>query len=307
MVFPDKFTFRYCNDTYKAASDGDRVRVYPPGNGPELYYPLSMAERFVESGKWVDVKQVIVPSLLEASGIKLGDDVVVIDAGGVYSEYGKWAASRGLTSKWDRWRRLAGGTKGKAVYIGTWDNGPASEATLLVAIEVSGNVYIYGRNALRPSLTKSCNGIDAEGNPKNFTIDDLETLQRVETRYRTYIVVPNSHSGENTDGPFVLTGRSGWSTFYNELPAPVGNKTPTITGDADIDEQFLSVAVYERPDGNHLTLDLKAKGPLVWMSKLHPEYARTKKEVTLRAELKAVDMSMATLVTRKSEIEASLA
>lgn len=116
-----------------------------------------------------------------------------------------------------------------------------------------------------------CNGVDAEGNPLNFTEKDLKVFQRMEfANGCVFIVVHGSYEeelvGVGKDG----RGINSWMPF----------------GVEDCDD-WNTVAVYSKKEFQNDVLDASTKGKLIWMSNNHPDIVKadTAKAVKL-AEIK---------------------
>jgi hypothetical protein len=80
-------------------------------------------------------------------------------------------------------------------YTITWDNTDPSDTYTSAVYTVSSTKRIVNQGdwmIINEDKVSQCNGIDADGNQFNFTVDMLELCQVVQTRdSRMYLVVPN--------------------------------------------------------------------------------------------------------------------
>lgn len=125
------------------------------------------------------------------------------------------------------------------------------------------------------------NGFDAEGNPLNFTEDDLQLFQRVELENgKMHVVAPNVQTeGVYSGAKHALVTEVGWDMW-----------------DANNKNGFAPVAVYAAPSSNKCLLNPLEKGTLIWTSKDYENNKRKKElEDTITAKQREVEALMSEL------------
>lgn len=91
------------------------------------------------------------------------------------------------------------------------------------------------------------NGVDKDGNPKAFTVDDIKVGMRVKTANgEMYIAMPNVQH----DGTLALVDMTGWISCK--------------LADAGSASDYNVVEVYDVPNANYKLLNLDKHGDLLW-------------------------------------------
>ena len=277
---PVKFTMRrYTGDktVYTVIKDSeDFYTVQWPGNSAT--YSSEQVREFVRNGTWL-IEKIVTPA---PEGIKVGDTVEVIDDGKIYPAYEEWAIRQNLAF-WKYGGKPIEGSKLKVVAV---DEHLLNKAILLGVQDPSTYVtYIIGVDGVkRVESEPEANGVDAEGNPLNFTEDMLKPFQRVELRDRSgiHIVAHNVQSGYDTK--WALIHKHGWNTFSTNRE----NRGSTEPSPFDV------VAVYEAPGLNYELFDFDVKGKLVWTADTKAQVTARQKELQQKLITAATEVASAT-------------
>lgn len=131
-------------------------------------------------------------------------------------------------------------TKSGEEYLVTWKHGTEGSVRYVTS-------SAYDNVANKYWIIQQTNGVDAEGNPLNFTVEDLKPFMRAQTRCgRLYVVCPGT--GEDA---FHLVRETGHNRAYFDAAAVDGYTDSEIT------------AVYAQPAYWDM-LDPCTSGPLLW-------------------------------------------
>lgn len=130
-------------------------------------------------------------------------------------------------------------------YLVTWSHGSAGSCTY--------SAEIIQRNIEKGNwiIQQEANGVDAEGNPLNFTVEDLKPFMRVVLRNNNRYIVCPSHNGKEVH---LVSNNNlvGHNDAYFDANA-VGKTTTN----------FEIVKVYAQPQYWEM-LDVYEGGPLLW-------------------------------------------
>lgn len=140
---------------------------------------------------------------------------------------------------------------------------------------------VQGKWLMKEIPVQEPNGFDAEGNPLNFTEDDLQLFQRVELENgQVCVVAPNCYTDVSGNrAKFALVQKDFWVPWDlsgKDTPAPI--------------------AVYSAPIFNLSMLNPKVFGNLIWTSKDYENNKRKKElEDTITAKQREVEALMSEL------------
>lgn len=262
MTLPDTFKFRLPDEglehfvhtatvadgAVKVAWDAlylKQLRNETKAKGDSIWptVPLEQVTMWLNYGEWEIVNE----------KIEVGDIVEVVDAGKQYLHYLIWADAHGM--KRYSWGQVNTGCT-YTVFVKDFHN-DFSKVQLLGIRGDDGNEYIIAEAGVKLAHKGKFNGVDADGNPKNFTVADLKPFQRVVTKAGgMFIAAPDALAVDPSSAELILVEQFGWINFHT----PDNEKSKR---DETV-EKFAAVAVYDLPECNSDLLNLVIAGKLIW-------------------------------------------